>query len=356
MLFLVAAILLCVAGPPTITADQSRPAGPGRAEKSGVIVGRVLDTSGQPVSGSLVTLLQRRDSRGLTRLSPVNVQLGSITNANGEFRLAQLAAGSYYVVAIPRAVPRDRAIAVDRDAYRFGHAITYYPAADRSSEAKAVAVSASAQTTADITLQPAHLAEISGTAIGSDGRPVRGGTLGLAHGDGLFGIDSVGIPVRPDGTFVAIGLPPGTYFLQLREGIRAPPRDVIPRVSGATVKIYDGDVRHVRVLPIEMVKVTGRLILDPAQRSLRPLDITVSGAPTDWNGNPGPQRPGTVREDLTFEFRTWPGKGYIRLWVDSREWTTKSVRLNGVEVDQDIDFRGPGISGLEVELGKVRER
>ena len=122
--------------------------------------------------------------------------------------------------------------------------------------------------------------------------------------------------------------------------------------------IYDGDVTRVRVLPIEMVKVTGRLIVDSARRSLRPSDIRISAAPADWNGNPGPQRGGVVRDDFTFEFRTWPGAGYIRLWVGSQEWTAKMIRLNGVDVgEKDIDFRaGREISGLEVVLGKRRER
>jgi hypothetical protein len=352
MLFLVGAILACVVGPATMAAGQASTSGPTPTPKTGVIVGRVLDPSGQPVSGVLVTLLQRRDSRGVTRVHPVDIRLGSITNASGEFRLDQLAAGSYYVVAIPRPIPRNQAIAADNEAYRFGYAITYYPGVERVSEARSVTVSASAATTAEIRLASAHLAEVSGTAIGADGHPARGGTMLVAHGDGLFGIDSVGVPIRPDGTFLVKGLPPGTYFLQLREGKWPPPRDVIPKVSGATVRVYDGDVKHVRAMPIEMVKVTGRLIVDPTQRSLRPSEIRISGAPTDWNGNPGPQRAGTLRDDFTFEFRTWPSKGYIRVWVGSQEWTTKTVRLKGVDLaGKDIDFSGPEISGVEVELG-----
>lgn len=351
---LAGAILASALGPTTTAPDQGRTSGPAGGANNGVIAGRVIDTSGQPVSGVLVTLLQERASRGVTRLHPIDVRLGSITNANGEFRLERVAPGPYYVVALPRNGP----VTADNQPARFGYAITYHPGADRASDAKPVTVSTNAPAAADITLASAHLAEVSGTAIGSDGRPAHGGMMSIAHGDGLFGIDSKAVPIRPDGTFLVRGLPPGTYFLQLREGVWPPPRDVMPKVSVAKVTVYDGDVTRVRVMPIEMVKVTGRVIVDPAQRSLRPSEIRISASPTDSNGNPGPQRGGTVRADFTFEFRTWPGPGYVRLWVGTQEWTAKAVRLNGVDVgEKDIDFRaGREISGLEVELGKPRER
>jgi len=352
-LCLAVTMLAIAAGTATMAADQSRASGPpiGGAHK-GVIAGRVTDPSGRPVPGVFVTLMQRSTSRGVTRLHPVNVRLGSTTNANGEYSLERLKAGPYYVVALPRDVPRNVRITTDSQAYRFGHAITYHPAAERSSDAKVVNVGASAPATADITLAPAHLAEVSGTAIGSDGQPAKGGRLLVAHGDGLFGVDSMVVPIRPDGTFLVKGLPPGTYYLHVREGKWPPPVDVIPRVSGATVKVYDGDVRRVRVLPIEMVKIAGRVVGD-ARRSLRPSEMRVSGLPKDWNGNPGPTRGGIVKDDFTFEALAWPAAGFIRVGVGRQEWTVKALRLNGVDLGgNNIEFRaGHDISGLEVELG-----
>jgi carboxypeptidase family protein len=127
MLCLAGAMLAFAAGTGTMAADQGRTSGPpiGGAHK-GVIAGRVTDTSGQPVSGVLVTLMQSRTSRGVTRLHPVSVQFGSTTNTNGEFRLERLASGPYYVVALPRGVPRNVRIATDSQDYRFGYAITSF--------------------------------------------------------------------------------------------------------------------------------------------------------------------------------------------------------------------------------------
>jgi len=328
------------------------------APRTGVIVGRVLDASNRPVPEALVFPLWETPSRHGTRIHPFDVRGGATTNANGEFRIERLFAGSYYLVAFAQNVPRGRPLPANSDAYRFGHAITYYPSAIRIADAKRIEVGDKPVAAGTITLASAHLAQITGIAIAADGQPAHGGHLGVAHGDHLFGVDSLAVPIRPDGTFVVIGVPPGTYYLQLREGQWPPPRDVIPKVSGAKVIVTDGDVTRVRVVPIEMVKATGRLVLNASQRALLASGITVSGVPVDADGNPGPTRPGTVRDDLTFEFRAWPGPGYIRVSVGRQEWTTKSVRLNGVDLgDRDIDFQqGKEISGLVVELGKPLPR
>ena len=324
----------------------------------GVITGRVLDASNHPVADVLVVPLWETPSRTGKTVHPVGVRRGSITNANGEYRIDQLPPGSIYLVALPHNVPRNLPIPVDGEAYRFGLGITYYPSATRVAEAKPIEVGDKPVTAGNITMTSAHLAKITGIAIGSNGQPARGGRLGVAHGDHLFGVDSIAIPILANGSFVIIGVPPGTYYLQLREGQWPPPRDVIPKVSGAKVTVSDGDVTRVRVMPIEMVKAAGRLILASAQRSLLSSGIRVSGVPVDFDGNPGPTRGGPVRDDLTFEFRAWPGPGYIRVFVGRQEWTTRAVRLNGVDIgERDLDFQaGREISGLEVELGKPLPR
>lgn len=328
------------------------------AARIGAIVGRVLDTSNQPVPDVLVMPLWERQSRHGKAIHPFDVRGGSTTNANGEFRIEHLFAGSYYLVAFAQNVPRGVPLAINSDEHRFGYAITYYPSATRVADAKQIEVAGKPVNVGNITMASAHLALIRGIAIGSNGQPAHGGHLGVAHGDHLFGVDSIAVPIRSDGTFVVVGVPPGTYHLHLREGQWPPPRDVIPKVSVATVVVSDGDVTRVRVLPIGMVKATGRVILTPSQRGLLASGITVSGVPVDADGNPGPTRPGTVREDLTFEFRAWPARGYVRVFVGRQEWTTKAVRLNGIDLgDRDIDFQaGKDISGLEVELGKPLPR
>ena len=102
-----------------------------------------------------------------------------------------------------------------------------------------------------------------------------------------------------------------------------------------------------------MVRATGRIVVDPALRASFPhAAIRVSAFPVPVDGNPGPQRGGQVQQDLTFEFRTWPMPGRVRVFIESSAWTVKAVRLNGVDItDKVIDFvQGAEITGLEVEL------
>ncbi len=312
------------------------------------IVGRVIDPTGRGVAGVVVSVLRDADEPGAPRLRPVDVRLYSITDANGRFRLENLAPDNYCIVAFPHNAP----VTTEGRPNRAGYAITYYPNATSAADAKSVMVTRDAGPTATITLAPARLSMVSGSATASTGRPGSGARLSIAHGDGLFGLDSMATTLRPDGTFALAGLPPGTYFLHMREGVWPPPRDIIPRVSVATVKVVDHDVSNVRVDPLTMVRVTGRIIVDPAVRpSLHPSSISVAAVPIDFDGNPGPTRPGVVRPDLTFEFHAWPGRGYVRV-SPATEWTVTRVRLDGVDVThRGIDFRaGRDLSGLEVDL------
>jgi hypothetical protein len=319
------------------------------------IVGRVTDTLGRAVGGVYVSLLRDQEGlRGAPRLRPVSVRLYSITNQNGEFVLENLSPDSYCLVALPHDAP----VRGQNRLNRAGYAITYYPNATSPADAKSVMVTPTAGAIANITLAPARLSVVSGVVIGSNGRPAPGAMLRVAHGDGLFGLGGIGATIRPDGTFALAGLPPGTYFLHMREGVWPPPRDVIPKVSVAKVTVVDRDVTGVRVEPMPMVRATGRIIVDPAIRaSFQRSTIQVVASPFDWQGNPGPNRPGTLRDDLTFEFRTWPALGYVRVLPES-QWIVARVRLNGVDVtNTGIDFRaGQEISGLEVDLIKGPSR
>ena len=314
------------------------------------ITGRVLDASGKAVPDTFVTALKPLPSGGRL-FSPVDVRLYSITNDRGEFRLDGLYPGQFYVVALPHNPVRNPMNELNRS----GFGRTFFPNVADPDRAQKVAVTPSGISRADITLVPAELSTVSGTVIGSTGEPVQGGLLGISHGDGLFGLDTRGVSIRSDGTFAAPALSPGTYFLEFHEGAWPPPHDVIPKVSGAKAVVAGGGVTNVRVVPIEMVHVTGRLVVDPLDRaSLQPSMIQIAASPVNFDGNPGPQRPGNVHDDLTFEFRTWPSAGKIRAFFQGREWPIKAIRLHGVDVTSTlIDFiEGREMSGIEIELVK----
>ena len=284
---------------------------------------------------------EKREGREFT---PVDVRMYAETSADGQYRLVLPYAGEFLVVALPHNYARQT---------RDGHGNTFHPNAQTAGAASRVRVMTGQPAVADITLRPAPLASVSGVVLGSDGRPVPRARMFIAHGDGFFGLDSKGFEAFPDGRFGVSGLQPGTYFFGYRETEWPPARGTVPKVSQATVVISGKDVSNVRVVPLEMVHATGRVVVSLDDRKvLDPRTVRISGYPVPSDGNPGPQRGGEVRDDMTFEFRTWPMPGRVRVMIESSMWAVKAVRLNGVDItDKMIDFvQGKEITGLEVEL------
>jgi hypothetical protein len=333
-----------------VTSSVQGGVGAGRGRSTGgpnAIVGRVLDSAGKPVPGTFVTALSPEPRAGRP-FSVVSAILRSVTDERGEFRLDGLRLGEFYVIALPHNAPLD-----GRQLSRSGYGNTFHPGATNLPHATLVRVTTSGPARADITLAPARLSAMSGTVIGESGRPVSGGILRVAHGDGLFGLDSRAVPIRPNGSFVVAALQPGSYHLHFRESTWPPPPGEIPLVSVTKVVVAEADVPNVRGAPVHMVRATGRVVVDAARRqALQPSLIQIVASPIDFDGNPGPSQPGTVREDLTFEFMMWPAAGTIRVRLPAQAWAVKAVRLNSIDVtDKPIDFvAGKDISGLEIEL------
>jgi len=320
------------------------------------IVGHVRNTSGQAISDVFVTALFPSPVPIPGRpLSPVDVRFRAITNQEGEYRLDHLPANQYYLVAIPH----NRAFGVDRQPNRTGYQTTYYPNVIGAARAQPVVHRGIRPTTADITLAPARLAVVSGTVIGSDGKPRGNVVLGITHGDGLFGVDSSAVRLGPAGQFALRGISPGTYFLFMHESAWPPPRGEIPVQSRARVVVTDADVSNVTVAPIHMVRARGRVVVAAADAKLLPRDVIhIAAPPVNPDGNPGPQRPGTPREDLSFECMGWPGTVHLRIDIDATGWRVKAVRLNGEDITgKSFELvEGRDLTGLEIEIVLVGRR
>ena len=345
---LASAFLMVIAGSTaSIGAQRGAESGRGSPRRSASRVASWTRPA-RPSRATFITALRPAPARPYG-FEPVSVQLKTETDEHGNFVLDGLAPGEYYVIAVPRNPAVDAAGRLNAS----GYANTFHPSAVHVADAARVRVAPFARATANITLAPTPLRTVTGTVTGAAGRPVPGGLLMLGRGDGLFGLFSGAIQIRPDGSFAVAGLQPGTYYLHFRESAWPPPRGVAPDISGATVVVRDADIANVRVVPVPMVRGTGRVVIDAAARSsLRVSEITVGGSPIDFSGNPGPQLPGAVKEDLTFEFRTWPSVGRLRVSGLPSTWTVKAIRVNGVDAtDKPIDFvAGRDVVGIEIEL------
>jgi hypothetical protein len=317
-----------------------------RLLRVGILGGRVTDAPGTPVAGAQVTPLRRTFASGQWHFAPADAQVRAVVSSEtGEFTLSNLAPGSYYLAA----AGGNRPVNADNTPNRSGYATTLYPGTVKTSEAQAVRMSPGGTVRADIPLVAARLSGIAGKVIGPDGGPLTGGSVGVRPLDGLGGLGAKGVLVRAEGAFLMLGLPPGRYHVQTQAVV---PRGVIPEPSAAVVTVGDDNVAGVVLRLVKMVKATGRIIVDPAALpGLQASAIEVGNQPANADGVLGVQQGGRVNDDLTFEFRTWPGPGSVRV-LYLVGWAVKAVRLGGADItDTGLEFRdGQDITGLEVEL------
>jgi len=180
-----------------------------RLVRAGAIQGRVLDENGEPVLGADVNLVRRIAIAGYVTTESFGGN--TATNDIGEFRLFNVPAGEYYVVAMH--TPRER---VNNPGRRIGYATTYYPASRTLRGARSVKVRAGHDTTGiNLTIGSSRLARVSVHAISSAGAP-----LGREARLILSRRDSVHLPsfreryAREErGTFVFDDVSPGDYSL-----------------------------------------------------------------------------------------------------------------------------------------------
>lgn len=191
-----------------------------RLQKGGAIVGRLLDTAGQPLTdASVIALRQIPVGGSRDRYVPASGS-GQPTNDIGEFRIPGLAPGDYIVLASPRrqfpfggpgVTPAAAATAA-----RTTPIATYYPGTSDQATAQTIRVSAE-QTVENVvfTVLSAPAFRISGVVVDEAGNAVAGAMVMLIHDPrtGAFpgAGPSGGTRSQDDGKFVITGVPTGTY-------------------------------------------------------------------------------------------------------------------------------------------------
>jgi len=192
-------------------------------QKGGVIAGRVLDESGEPVADVRVTALKRVDlppgipptarRRALTRI-PVGP--GSLTNDLGEFRVFGLPPDSYLVVADLAQRPA---------AGTGGTTITatYFPGTSDGSAAQPITVSAGQTVNGiEFRLAVAPAFKVSGMVVDETGAPVPRAMVMLTPD--MRTLPMVGPPAQSSsddqGRFVVAGVAAGSYTLRAVISVR----------------------------------------------------------------------------------------------------------------------------------------
>jgi hypothetical protein len=185
-----------------------------RLQKSAVIVGRVVDETGEPVVNARLVVLRRRSA---TEQSAPRVQ-GGQTNDLGEFRLFGLSGGEYYVSAIPPVRPDVASSASERSTTMLP---TYYPATTDFAAAEWITL-ASGETSREITIALVSVSayQVSGIVTDGAGHPIAEALVRLEpqSAPGLSPMPMVGprsgqIRTDSSGTFTITNVIDGRYTL-----------------------------------------------------------------------------------------------------------------------------------------------
>jgi protocatechuate 3,4-dioxygenase beta subunit len=366
-------------------ADISMPRG-------SVISGRVLDEFGEPVADAVVNAMRSAWAGGRRRLQPSGRT--ATTNDLGQFRIYGLAPGDYFVSAtlrggdlgmleIAMAASAGPAAAAGPSASSptSGYAPTYFPGTANPGEAQRIplAIAQEAQNT-DFALLPVRLVKISGTVVGSDGRPVQGSMVSAVPRGGDSVLFGMGSTARSDknGSFTLSSVTPGDYTLQTRamQIMTSGGGDAMmfsARISVAAdgaggeaesgslpVTVGGEDLTNVVILTSKGATASGHVTFEGAGKPPALTGIRISASSAE-NEGPVPMMgggSGGVKADGTFELRGLSGARIIRPAGLPAGWMLKEVRVNGAEVtDTGVEFKpGEALTGVEVVVtSKVTE-
>ncbi len=189
-------------------------------QKGGVIAGKVLDPSGEPIADARIMALRRVDlpaGAAAPRLVPAPMQGLQQTNDLGEFRVSGLAPGEYYIAAQPGgavALGGPAATSGSAGTARTALTTTFFPGATDQAGAQSVTVASGAEVGNIVfTMQSAPAFRVSGVVVDEDGTPVARAMV-MLMGDprnGMFMGPAGRTQTQDDGRFVIGDVPSGSY-------------------------------------------------------------------------------------------------------------------------------------------------
>lgn len=307
-----------------------------RLTPHGVIAGHVLDEDGDPVPNAAVHALRRGYVQGRRTLLP---SASSTTNDLGEYRLAGLAPGRYYVSAAHRPVPAALMAPPEQ-----GHATTYYPNTVDAAAAAALPVFAGNTLRGiEITLLTARTVSVSGRVTTPAGIASRNVQVFLSP-RGTLRRESQNARVQPEGSFEVRGVTPGSYTVAAHLYL-----DGKRYTASLPVEVGGADIEGIELEMASGVEIAGRVRVegDGELRApgLRVVLQAVGDAPLTASMG------GLVQEDGSFALTGIdPGPAAVHVFGLPENHYVKSVRLGENEWTEGTVTVSAGAGPLDVLL------
>lgn len=321
--------------------------------RGGVIAGRILDDSGDPMAGVQVAVMRYGFMAGTRRLMAGGGGEGGTdrTDDQGAFRLYGLPPGDYYVSATYR---NQMMVGPEiNNTQSDGYAPTYYPGTPNLAEAQRVSPKAGQEVSGVIfSLTVTRLARISGRAVNSRGEPATRATVMLMPAEpmtGMFMTMGNGT-VGADGAFQIPNVAAGRYVINVRPMGMPNPSDEFAALS---ITVGNEDVDNVIVATAVGGTARGVVMSDTGEPlPVRPDQIQLFAGPADPTvpsfGMGGPPR---VNDDFSFELTSLFDRRIIRGSImGAQGWYLKAVRFDGEDItDEGMEFvPGRNVEGLQV--------
>ncbi len=329
-----------------------------RLQSAAVVRGRVTDEDGDPMLNAQVSVLRQTYASGHGRWEQVGSER---TNDLGEYRIANLAAGNYYVSVSPppdfkslieaAATPSSAArnSSTPEKSLATSYQTTFYPGTTDRSQAEPIQLHPGDDFPVNFSLTPSPSLSIRGAVVNMP--PRSSAVIMLQSRD--FNLVLNGAEMHKDGSFVIHDVAPGSYTILATVENASP-----PMMARQSLMVAGNSVEGVRLTPQPGGSIRGRLRVesqgpltrfDPSQMFLSLQSTDGEDDASAFTLGEGFSNLAHVAPDGSFAWNGVPPGDYsVHFITDSdanADWYLKSTLIAGRDVnDSGISVNGGGLA------------
>ena len=333
-------------------------------QAAAVVRGRVTDEDGDPLPNAQVAVLRQTFVSGRSRWEQSGAER---TNDLGEYRVAGLPAGSYYVSVSPppdfKVLIESAGAAAQLQLHDKGgpekpaptsYQTTYYPGTGDRSQAAAVPLRAGDDFVADFSLTPSPSLSIRGSVVNLP--PRSSAVIMLQSRD--FNLVLNGAEMHPDGSFVIRDVAPGTYTI-----LATIENSPVPMMARQALQLVSNSVEDLRLQPQPGGWIHGRLRLETkggaSKVDASQIFLKLRSADGDdealgeFSMGDGFSSLAHVGADGSFEWKNVPPGNYYVELVGEGGTNFDLFLKSATAGNHDVDEAGISVNGASVVLDVV---
>jgi len=299
-------------------------------QATGRLSGRILDDRGRGLAGAYIQLIAAQASGVLIpRIAYAR------SETDGTYRVTA-APGDYIVRAYA-----DKQVRPSRDA-ALAYAETFFPGVREQDDAQAIRLDSGVeQYDVDFALLSTHTVRVSGIVVDPAGTDLEGVTVSLRPRLS-GGMTALELPLNDRGEFEGRDVVPGMYFVNVTDQRR----QARWRTSREPIEIAE-DISGLEIRASGAASIVGRIVKDPRSAGRINLTQTVISFVNRGEGASTSMSAFNLEEDGSFHGDVATGALTLML-MGPQGWTTRAVRLDGVDVFGDPLEITPGAHEIEI--------